>query len=628
MKTTKYVRTVTSIQDIEFLERQPYDELIPAKSAYDLFRATATLFPDRPGLTVLPSGRLDDPARTRTNVELLQEITRAANLLSEMITAETNVVAILSPTYDQIPALIWGAETAAVVSCINYLLSPEVIVDLLRAENAEVLVVPGPNLDSVIWERAQPVIARADWIRTVLVIGGAPVNDKRMVDFDSAVRDYPGDRLTFSRKIERDTVGALFHTGGTTGTPKLALQTHGNQIHAAWSFAQIWGIDETDVVLNSLPMFHVGGTISLGLSGLGAGAHMVVMSSHGFRNKEIVSNYWRFVERYSATIIGGVPTGLVAISQVPVDGANISSVRATFTGGSICPTSVSERFEAKVGGCVYEEYGMTETAAFIASNPFRGARVLGSVGFRAPFSDILIARQGEDKNSIETCDRGEIGSVLIRGPQVFPGYKDSAYNAGSLTKDGWLITGDLGYLDSENRLVLTGREKDLIIRSGHNIDPAIIEETANAHPSVGISAAVGMPDEYAGEVPVLFVVKSPGTELDMVDLQKYMVENIAEPPAKPRKILELTELPTTTVGKIFKPRLRELAVQEKIRQEIEKITGQETIVDITTTMLKDGTTDATVVIRSAKEGAVGQEIEEAINKAFVDLPINLRLQWT
>ena len=628
MKTTKYVLPIKSVKDIEILEQQPYDELVPAQSIYDLFTATATLFPDRPGLTVLPSGRLDDPAHTRTNLEFLQEITRAANMLSELIETENGVVSILSPTYDQVPAAIWGAQTAAVVSCINYLLSPDVIVDLLRAENAEVLVVPGPTIDSVVWERAQAVIAKADWIRKVLVIGGAPGNDKRMLDFDSTVRDYPGDRLIFSRKIERDTLAALFHTGGTTGTPKLALQTHGNEIHGAWSFAQLWGIDETDVVLNSLPMFHVGGTISLGLSGMGAGAHMVVMSPHGFRNKEIVSNYWQFVERYSATIIGGVPTGLVALSEVPMGGANTSSVRMTFTGGSICPTTVSERIEAKVGVPVYEEYGMTETAAFISSNPFHGDRVLGSVGFRAPFSDIMIARQGGDKSSLEKCDTGEIGSVLLRGPQVFPGYKDSRHDVGALTEDGWLISGDLGYLNSEGRLFLTGREKDLIIRSGHNIDPAIIEETANAHPSISISAAVGMPDDYAGEVPVLFVVRAPGEDLDLVNFQKYMVEHIAEPPAKPRKVFELKELPTTTVGKIFKPRLRELAVQEKIRLEIENITGQGTVANITTTPRKDGTTDAAVSIRSVKEGKDRQELEAAINKAIVDLPIKLQLKWT
>jgi fatty-acyl-CoA synthase len=628
MRTTKYTMAIRDLKDIESLEKQPYDELVTAKSVYDLFTATATLFPDRPGLTHLPSGNLNDAAHTRSNLELLQEITRVANMMHDMVTRKDGVVAILSPTYDQIPATIWGTQTAGIVSSINYLLSPDVIVDLLRAENAEILVVPGPNTDAGIWTKAQAVIAQADMIEKIFVLGGVPVKDGRMYDFGETVKKYPNDRLTFSREIGRNTVAALFHTGGTTGTPKLVQLTHGNQIHGAWAFAQMWGIDETDVILNCLPMFHVGGTISLGLSGMAAGAHEVILSPYGLRNQDIVRNYWRIAARYKATIVGGVPTAIVAISDVPVGDADISSVRMGFTGGALCPVPVGERFEKKINGTLYEQYGMTETGAMISSNPFMGKRILGSAGLRVPFSDLMVARQKEiEKEIVVKCDVGEIGSVLVRGPQVFPGYKDPQQNAGALLGDGWLVTGDLGYMNAENRLFLTGREKDLIIRSGHNIDPASIEEVANAHPAVTMSAAVGMPDEYAGEVPIIFVVRAPGKDLDVVEFQKYMAEHITEPPAKPKKIFEVAELPTTTVGKIFKPRLRELAVQEKIRQLLAKYIDMGTVAEVTTNTLKSGTTDATVVINPGKEVKNKQGTEAAILKAFVDLPINLKIIW-
>jgi fatty-acyl-CoA synthase len=548
--------------------------------------------------------------------------------MHDMITRNDGAVAIISPTYDQIPATIWGTQTAGVVSSINYLLSPDVIVDLLRAENAEILVVPGPNIDRVIWTKVQAVIAQADMIEKILVLGGVPVRDGRMYDFDETVKEYPNDRLTFSREIGRNTVAALFHTGGTTGTPKLVQLTHGNQIHGAWAFAQMWGIDETDVILNCLPMFHVGGTISLGMSGMAAGAHEVILSPYGLRNQDIVRNYWRIAARYKATIVGGVPTAIVAISDVPIGDADISSVRMGFTGGALCPVPVGERFEKKINGTLYEQYGMTETGAMISSNPVMGKRILGSAGLRVPFSDLMVARQKEiEKEIVVKCDVGEIGSVLVRGPQVFPGYKDPKQNAGALLGDGWLVTGDLGYMNAENRLFLTGREKDLIIRGGHNIDPASIEEVANAYPAVTMSAAVGMPDEYAGEVPIIFVVRAPGKDLDVVEFQKYMAEHITEPPAKPKKILELTELPTTTVGKIFKPRLRELAVQEKIRQLLAKYVDMGTVAEVTTNPLQSGTTDANVVINAGKEVKNKQEMEAAILKAFVDLPINLKIIW-
>jgi fatty-acyl-CoA synthase len=628
MRTTRYTIPIRDLEDIESLEKQPYDELVPAKSVYDLFMTTATLFPDRPGLTVLPSGNLDEVAPTRSNLELLQEVTRVANMMHDMITREDGAVAIISPTYDQIPATIWGTQTAGIVSSINYLLSPDVIVDLLRAENAEILVVPGPTVDKDIWAKVQAVIAQADMIEKILVLGGVPVKDGRLVDFDKTVKEYPNDRLTFSREIGRNTVAALFHTGGTTGTPKLVQLTHGNQIHGAWAFAQMWGIDETDVILNGLPMFHVGGTISSGMSGMAAGAHEVILSPYGLRNQDIVRNYWRIVERYRATIIDGVPTAIVAISDVPVEDADLSSVRMGTTGGALCPVPVGERFEKKINGSLYEQYGMTETGAMISSNPFMGKRILGSAGLRVPFSDLMVARQKEiEKEMVVKCDVGEIGSILVRGPQVFPGYKDPQHNAGALLEGGWLVTGDLGYMNVENRLFLTGREKDLIIRSGHNIDPAAIEEVANAHPAVTMSAAVGMPDEYAGEVPIIFVVRAPGKDLDVEDLQKYLVEHITEPPAKPKKIIEIAELPATAVGKIFKPRLRELAVQEKIHQLFAKYISQGTIADITTETLKSGTTNASVVVNPGKETINKQETEAAIIKAFVDLPIKLQIKW-
>ncbi|MFH2133191.1 MAG: hypothetical protein ABIK68_22655 [bacterium] len=120
------------------LEQIPYDELVPSKDIYEVFRATAGLFPERPGLTVIPSGPVGQPAHTRSNLELLQEITRNANMLSDLTSTTGSVVAILCPTYDPIPAVIWRAETACVVSCINYLLAPDVIVDQLLSEEAEI----------------------------------------------------------------------------------------------------------------------------------------------------------------------------------------------------------------------------------------------------------------------------------------------------------------------------------------------------------------------------------------------------------------------------------------------------------------------------------------------------------
>ena len=155
------------------------------------------------------------------------------------------------------------------------------------------------------------------------------------------------------------------------------------------------------------------------------------------------------------------------------------------------------------------------------------------------------------------CVPGEPGMLVVRGPNVTPGSKDAAHCATLFTADGWLITGDLGYVDTTGRVFITGRAKDLIIRSGHNIDPAVIEECLMRHPAVADAGAVGMPDAYAGEVPVAYVTLRPGACVTEDELLAFAKATFNEPPALPRRLFMLEQLPMTALGKIYKPALRQ-----------------------------------------------------------------------
>ena len=427
-----------------------------------------------------------------------------------------------------------GAQVAGVASSINYLLTADAVADLLIAESAEVLVIPSAADDPESWQKAATVMERVPSLRFVLVIGGDGDLPRKMMSFDAALAARR-DVLEFQLDADRATVCALFHTGGTTGRPKLVRLTHGNQIHAAWSFAQVHGIDETDTVINGFPLFHVGGTMTAGLSILAAGGHVVIPSAQSLRSPKVIQNYWGIVERYRATIVSGVPTSIAALAEVPVGSRDISSVRMALTGGAVLPKAIGERFQERTGIRLFETYGMTETAAAIAFNPGRGEPLAGSVGFRAPYARTkIVSLQNPEK--LQDCPKLTSGLVVVRGPQVFPGYVDPQHNVDVLTDDGWLVTGDIGYLTEDERLILTGRAKDLIVRSGHNIDPAAIEDVANAFPGVQISSAVGMPDQYAGEVPILFVVAAPGQTIDLSSLEQHLERNVMEPPAKPRRV--------------------------------------------------------------------------------------------
>jgi fatty-acyl-CoA synthase len=574
--TTRFTRPVNSIADIEALERVPYNSLVPAHNLYDLFQATAQLHPDRSALTVLGQRAFEVGL---THRQLLAQISRAANLFrSYGITPDGPTVAILSPILPQIFPALLGAQVAGVASSINYLLNEDTIADLLEAQNAAVLVMPSEAADAEIWRKAIIVAARVKSLRTVLVVGESSRLPARLTGFDDAVVTHR-DALEFVPSGDRDTVCALFHTGGTTGRPKLVRLTHGNQIHGAWGFAQVHGHDERDVVLNGFPLFHVGGTITVGLSILAAGGHVVIPSPYSLRSPEVTRDYWHTVEKFRATIVSGVPTSIAALAEVPIGSCDIGSVRMALTGGAVCPKAVSDRFQARTGITLFETYGMTETAAAIAFNPGRGKPLQGSVGFRAPFSQTKIVAL-DDADMQTECPPLTSGLVLARGPQVFPGYLDPKHDRGVLTDDRWIVTGDVGYLTADSRLVLTGREKDLIVRSGHNIDPAAIEDVANAFPGVQMSSAVGMPDAYAGEVPILFVVPSPNQTIDLARLREYLDANVHEPPARPKRVVLLEALPVTAVGKIFKPILRDLAVREKVRTEVDRIFGAETDADI------------------------------------------------
>jgi fatty-acyl-CoA synthase len=290
-----------------------------------------------------------------------------------------------------------------------------------------------------------------------------------------------------------------------------------------------------------------------------------VMSPGGLRNPAMVQGFWRLVAQYKATLVGGVPTSIGAILEVPLDGADISAVRAGITGAALLPPAVGERFRQVTGCNLYEVYGMTEASGLIAYDPFSGPSNAGSVGWALPYTRVEVRRFGADGKLGEVCDAGEVGVISVRGPHVSPGYRNPEHNAG-IFQDGVLNTGDLGYTDEQGRLYIAGRTKDLIIRSGHNIDPVMIENAMSEHPAIAVAAAVGMPDAYAGELPVCFVTLRPGAQVSDAELHAHAQARIGERPAWPKHFHIIEAIPMTSVGKIFKPELRCDAAARMLKQ--------------------------------------------------------------
>ena len=542
-------------------------ERLPERSVLDVFIGAAERHPERIALTMLMSGDDDEQPRRVSYGELLGLVRRAANLFTALGGARPGVAYML-PSLVETHATLFGAETAGYAVPINFLLQPEHIAALLEASGAQVLVALGPHPVLDIWQKALTLSARIPGLVLLRVAPPGTPAEAGVLDFHQALMAQPDDRLVFGAPGEGDDVAAYFHTGGTTGTPKLVAHTHRSQLVAALGGVVLGDMREGDMLTATLPLFHVGGTIFCALSVYMAGASLLIMSPGGLRNPAMVRGFWRLVARYRATLVGAVPTSVGAMLETPLDDADIGAVRAGFCGAASLPPATRERFKQVLGQNLFEVYGMTEASGLIAIDAVAGSGGAGSVGWALPYTRVVVCRLEADGHLGAPCEPHEIGIITVRGPHISPGYRNPTHDAGVFVERGVLNSGDLGYTDDDGRIHIAGRAKDLIIRSGHNIDPLMIENAMAAHDAVALAAAVGMPDTYAGELPVCYVALRPGASVSEDELHEHAQRTIGERPAWPKRIHIVDVIPLTSVGKIYKPELRCDAAARLVRRVV------------------------------------------------------------
>ncbi|HEY8358355.1 MAG TPA: AMP-binding protein [Ramlibacter sp.] len=558
MNTGPFIR---GLPDVQALEQAPYEEAIPARSTYALLARAARRFGHRNAFVYLPDGELATEPRPVTYTQLLANVHRAANLFRSLGVGPDDAVAILAPNIPATHFALWGAQVAGRACPINFMLQPDHIAALLQASQARVVVALGPNDELEVWSGVQKVPGIAQYRVLRMDTRDEPVADS----FEALLQAQP-DTLAFDPQFTPDRIAALFHTGGTTGAPKLVQHTHGNEAHTSWFAHRFYGFDEATVEVNGFPLFHVAGAFVYGLSVLAVGGCLVLPTVSGMRNAAFLRNYWKFCEREGVTALAAVPTILAGLCNTPID-ADISRVRVAYTGGSPLPSELAARFEATVGIPVRNILGMTESAGLVSIEPYASPRVPGSAGLRLPYTEVRVVpwRDGAAQLT-EDCATGATGVIVLRGPHIGPGYTDAARNAGMFEAGGWLVSGDLGHLDANGYLHVTGRAKDVIIRGSHNIDPQLVEDAFLAHPAVAICAVVGEPDAHSGEVPAAFVTLKPGASVSGATLLAEVAPRVYERPAVPKRVVVLAAMPTTAVGKIFKPTLRLRAIELKLQE--------------------------------------------------------------
>ncbi len=516
-----------------------------------------------------------DKAETLSWSQLKDKTAQAANLFRSLGVGDSDVVAYILPNCMETVLTYLGGQIAGIVNPINPLLEAEQIGAILRETGAKVVVTLrafpktdvaqkvakavdlAPNVETVVEVDLLRYLTGAKKLIVPLIRPKNPVAHKARVIAFNAELDRQPTTLSF-QDSPTDRVAAYFHTGGTTGMPKVAQHRYEGIVYNAWLGATLL-FTEDDVQICPLPLFHVFATIVCLGASLGSGAHIVLPTPQGYRGEGVFDNFWKLIERYKVTFMITVPTAIAALMQRKVD-ADISTLKLAFSGSAPLPVELYKRFEKAAGVTICEGYGLTEATCLVSINPPEGEKKVGSIGYPFPYTDIKIVNDTADGPA--ECPVDDIGEICVYSPGVAPGstYTDPDKNQHLYHFDRYLRTGDLGRVDKDGYLWITGRAKDLIIRGGHNIDPALIEDVLAGHEAVAFAGAIGQPDSFAGELPCAYVELVDGAKISEGELLAYARDNISERAAYPKHLEILPELPKTAVGKVFKPDLRKSAI--------------------------------------------------------------------
>lgn len=579
---------IRSIVDIEAIEAVPLADRGLPRTTYEALAATTRRMPDAKALSFFLTSDAYDHVFTWSYAELLADVTRAANAFHAFGVSTDHPVAFALPNLPETHFTIWGGEATGVVFAINHLLEPSQIAELLRAARVRILVTLAPSSGSDLWTKLAPHLQTLPdlrvvaWVDPSVYTGGevAPSRNQEpdlaefgvaIVDFRRALQEQPSNRLIAPQPISQSSTSSYICTGGTTGLPKIAVRTHGNEVFDAWATAQILGPSATQrTIFCGLPLFHSNAQIVTGLLPWMGGDHVVLGTPEGYRGKGVIARFWEIVGHFGVSMFSGVPTLYTSLLDLPIGDNDVSSLELALCGAAPMPAKLIESFEAKTGIKIVEGYGLTEGTCVSSVNLPDGERRAGSIGMRIPYQQMRAVILDDAGHFLRMAEIHEIGTLAIRGPNVFSGYLDGRHDRDvwiDIEGERWLNAGDLGREDEDGRFWLSGRRKELIIRGGHNIDPKLIEDALLKHPAVALAAAIGRPDAHAGEVPVAYVQVQPGATVTDRELLDFAAASIPERAAVPKQVNIVPALPMTGVGKIFKPALQQLEMEAVVGAE-------------------------------------------------------------
>lgn len=618
--------TIRNVADIKKIETTPVSELVIEKNTYELIRKGAEINPDATAISFLLNGDGYNKPLEISYKEFMGKIRQTANMLHDLGVGPDDVVTYLLPALPQTHYILWGAEAVGIANPINPLLEPETIRDICIAAGTKVLVGLGDFPGSDIWKKVDAIRGQIPTLTSVIRVFGPSDEAEGIYGYDEKVETYPGDQLIFERNIDPDDIASLYHTGGTTGRPKLARRSHFNEVFLMWDLKTVTNLQPGETVMVGLPLFHCNGTCITGLLPFSVGGHVVILSPTGFRDVSILKNFYKIVDHFKPSFFSCVPTVLSGLIEIPVEDSDISSLKYLICGAAPLSVELFNRFEEHTGMKILEGYGLTESTCACAVNPKDGERKIGSIGFPLPYQKMKVVVTDDDGNFLRDAETGEIGSVCISGPCVFKGYVEEEHNRGIWVQDEWFNSGDLGRQDEDGFFFLTGRKKELIIRGGHNIDPAMIEEPLYRMKEVKMVAAIGRPDAHAGEVPVAYVEVAENSKISSEDIMEWAKKNIGERAAIPKEIIVTEQIPLTAVGKVFKPALKWDATRRVYEKELAGLEGLADSFSVKVNEDKVYGTCAKITIKPAKgvdKKTISQKVSELLTKYTIHYDVDI-----
>jgi len=506
------------------------------------------------------------PYREISYRDVANAVTQVSNALAGLGIGRDDVTSIILPNFPEMYFSLWGAETAGIANPINPLLEANIIKEIITTAGSKVLIALGPVPGSDIWQKTLAIKDKIPSLTAVISLFGddipaSTINTVPVYSFEKLIAKQDPIRLLSSKPSQQD-ICSYFHTGGTTGLPKLAKHLHLNEITNAAQMNLVSPMESSDSLLIGLPIFHVNAAIT-GLASVMLGSTILLTGPSGYRGKNIIANLLTILDNFDVAFMTAVPTVYAGLLQ-HLASKNITPIRPRNMKLAICgaaPLSpeLQAKFIKQTKINLVEGYGSTEGTAVSTIMPVNSVATQTAVGLTIPGMKVCIADIDVEGKFIRLCDVDEAGEILIMGNNVFPGYVDELHNKSVWVTtdagDEMVRTGDLGKIDINGYLSLCGRQKEIIIRGGHNIDPKMIEDVASAHADVLLAAAVPRPDSYSGELPVLYVTLIDNSTVTITELEHFMQAHIPERAAMPKTINIIDEMPLTAVGKLFKPAL-------------------------------------------------------------------------